>query len=176
VRFNPAGEFNQSPDKRRKGTHPERMRAELIAAYELLHDNCVIENLDFMQVFAASQPGDFFYLDPPYQGTSNGRDRRYISGVTRERIIEGLELLNEKGVPFILSYDGSCGDRTYGDPLPEGLAHRLSLEVGRSAQATLNGTAHRTIESVYVSHSIAQPTRKTEYALHDFAPQAALFG
>jgi DNA adenine methylase len=82
VRFNPAGEFNQSPDKRRKGTHPERMRAELLGAYELLHGRCVVEHSDFMEMFAMAKQGDFFYLDPPYQGTSNGRDQRYISGVS----------------------------------------------------------------------------------------------
>jgi DNA adenine methylase len=155
VRFNPSGEFNQSPDKRRKGTHPDAMRTELIAAHRLLVGKASTMCGDFFDVFKAAEAGDFFYLDPPYQGTSEGRDSRYIGGVSRERMIEGLEMLNAKGVPFVLSYDGYCGERTYGDRLPSELASRILLDVGRSSQATLNGEDHVTIESLYISHDIA---------------------
>lgn len=154
VRFNPSGEFNQSPDKRRRGTHPHTMRKELLGAHRLLHGKARAACADFLEVFDTAEPGDFFYLDPPYQGTSEGRDSRYVSGVTRERMIEGLNVLNERGVPFILSYDGSCGERTYGDRLPRELASRILLDVGRSSQATLNGQDHVTIESLYVSHEL----------------------
>jgi DNA adenine methylase len=155
VRFNPSGEFNQSPDKRRTGTHPDSMRKELCASHSLLAGRTATLCGDFLDVVNASEPGDFYYLDPPYQGTSEGRDSRYIGGVSRERINEGLNVLNQKGISFILSYDGSCGDRTYGDRLPEDLASRLLLDVGRSSQATLNGQQHVTIESLYISHDIA---------------------
>lgn len=154
VRFNPAGEFNQSPDKRRTGTHPDTMEHELLAASRVLQGKTATICADFMEVFEGSQAGDFFYLDPPYQGTSEGRDSRYIGGVTRERMIEGLELLNRRGIPFILSYDGSCGDRIYGDRLPDELASCILLDAGRSSQATLNGRDHKTFESLYISHSI----------------------
>jgi DNA adenine methylase len=155
VRFNPSGEFNQSPDKRRKGTHPDSMRKELEAANRLLVGKAKAVCADFLELFSAAQPGDFFYLDPPYQGTSEGRDSRYIGGVSRERIVEGLALLNNKGIPFVLSYDGLSGERTYGDRLPNELAWRILLDVGRSSQATLNGQDHVTIESLYVSHNLA---------------------
>lgn len=155
VRFNPSGEFNQSPDKRRKGTHPGLMRRELLAASQLLVGRTKAVCSDFMNVFESAGTGDFFYLDPPYQGTSDGRDSRYIGGVDRERMIEGLKVLNAKRVPFVLSYDGSCGEKTYGDRLPRELANRILLDAGRSSQATLNGRSHVTIESLYVSHDIA---------------------
>ena len=154
VRFNPSGEFNQSPDKRRTGTHPDAMRKELFAAHRLLHGKTQTICADFFEIFAAAEPGDFFYLDPPYQGTSEGRDSRYIGGVTRDRMIEGLNLLNAREIPFILSYDGSCGDRTYGERLPREIASRILLNVGRSSQATLNGQNHVTVESLYVSHNV----------------------
>ena len=73
-------------------------------------------------------------------------------------MIEGLNLLNEHEIPFILSYDGSCGDRTYGDRLPREIASRILLDVGRSSQATLNGQDHVTIESLYVSHGVIPAT------------------
>ena len=68
--------------------------------------------------------------------------------------MEALTILNEKRIPFILSYDGSCGERQYGDPLSSTVAHRILLDVGRSSQATLNGRDDVTMESLYVSHFI----------------------
>lgn len=169
VRFNPAGEFNQSPDKRRTGTRPETMREELVGSHHLLKGKTEVFCADFLDLFKNSEPGDFFYLDPPYQGTSSGRDSRYINGVMRSRIIEGINFLNERGNPFILSYDGSCGDRTYGDRLPGNLASRILLDVGRSSQATLNGEEHITIESLYVSHNLVPNVRdETVVTLREF--------
>jgi DNA adenine methylase len=169
VRFNPAGEFNQSPDKRRTGTRPETMRKELNGAHRLLQGKTEVVCADFLELFKKSEPGHFFYLDPPYQGTSDGRDSRYIDGVTRSRIVEGLNVLNARGNPFILSYDGSCGDRTYGDRLPSDLASRVLLDVGRSSQATLNGEDHITIESLYISHNLIPAAQdETVMTLREF--------
>ena len=176
VRFNPAGEFNQSPDKRRKGTRPELMGAELFAAHRILAGRCQAVQGDFLSLFLQAQEGDFFYLDPPYQGTSEGRDQRYIASVSRDRMIEALTILNEKGIPFILSYDGSCGNRDYGNPLPSTVAHRILLDVGRSSQATLNGRNDVTIESLYLSHIIPSSSRGAKLSLSDFSAQMTLFG
>lgn len=175
VRFNPSGEFNQSPDKRRKGTRPATMKAELLAAHRLLKNKCRAVSTDFLPLIQQAQQDDFFYLDPPYQGTSEGRDLRYVAGVSRQRMIEALAILNEKQVPFILSYDGTCGTREYGESLPDAVAHRILLEVGRSSQATLNGNHEVTIESLYVSHSIAGGQKYERQSLEDFAAQVGLF-
>lgn len=175
VRFNPSGEFNQSPDKRRTGTHPDAMRKELSAAHLLLHGKAQTICADFLEVFEKAEPGDFFYLDPPYQGTSEGRDSRYIGGVTRDRMMEGLNILNAREIPFILSYDGSCGDRTYGDRLPREIASRILFDVGRSSQATLNGQNHVTIESLYVSHNVIPAAADDRMmGLHDFDGQLSM--
>jgi DNA adenine methylase len=120
------------------------MKAELFAAHRILAGRCQAVHADFLPLFQRAREGEFFYLDPPYQGTSQGRDR----------MMEALTILNEKRIPFILSYDGSCGERRYGDPLPATLAHRILLDAGRSSQATLNGRDDVTIESLYVSHFI----------------------
>lgn len=176
VRFNPSGEFNQSPDKRRTGTRPHLMKAELFAAHRILAGKCHVVHADFFSLFLSAEEGDFFYLDPPYQGTSEGRDQRYIAGVSRDRMIEALTILNEKGIPFILSYDGFSGKRNYGDPLPSTVAHRILLDVGRSSQATLNGRDDVTIESLYVSHLIPVSRKNTMLSLEDFAGQTTLFG
>ncbi len=151
------------------------MRSELLAAHRLLAGKTETVCGDFIGVFKNAKSGDFFYLDPPYQGTSDGRDSRYIGGVSRERMIEGLEILNAKGVSFVLSYDGSCGDKTYGDRLPAELASRILLDVGRSSQATLNGRDHVTIESLYISHDIAPACADDQTAtLRDFEEQRSI--
>lgn len=175
VRFNPSGEFNQSPDKRRTGTRPELMTTELFGAHRILAGRCQAVHGDFLSLFQSAQEGDFFYLDPPYQGTSQGRDQRYISGVRRDQMIPALTMLNEKRIPFILSYDGSCGERDYGEALPESIARRILLNVGRSSQATLNGRDDITIESLYLSHSIPASPSGATLSLEDFATQASLF-
>jgi DNA adenine methylase len=175
VRFNPSGDFNQSPDKRRSGTRPATMKSELEAAHELMAGRCEAVCRDFMELFEAAQPGDLFYLDPPYQGTSEGRDARYIAGVSRHRMIEGLQLLNDMNVPFILSYDGALGEKTYGDRLPLHIASRLLLDVGRSSQATLNGRDHKTIESLYISRQLAPiAVDDSMLTLRDFGSQQSI--
>ena len=156
VRFNPSGQFNQSPDKRRHGTKPKTMESEIMAAHALLKGRCKVQAGDYKAVLRSATASDLVYMDPPYQGTSEGRDSRYFKGVNRDDLISTLEKLNEKGVQFILSYDGSCGDRTYGDALPEHLEmKRVLVDAGRSSQATLNGRADRTLESIYVSKELA---------------------
>lgn len=175
VRFNPSGNFNQSPDKRRKGTHPTSMRVELFAAHRLLRNRTVARAGDFSCLLAETADSDMVYLDPPYQGTSDGRDSRYIKGVSRDVIIRALSDLNERRVQFILSYDGSSGNRTYGEPLPAELARQICLDVGRSSQATLNGVVGTTIESLYISHGLEDTRIGRNVCLADFSRQSSLF-
>jgi DNA adenine methylase len=152
VRFNPAGEFNQSPDNRRLGVRPETEEREIWGAHRLLKGRCEVRSSDFRETLHHATADDLVYLDPPYEGISTGRDRRYIRGVKREHVIEALDSLNRKGVQFLLSYDGACGGKTYGEPLPSFLnARRVHLDAGRSSQATLAGKNLKTIESLYVS-------------------------
>jgi DNA adenine methylase len=89
-----------------------------------------------------------------------------------------LEKLNLRGVPFILSYDGACGDKTYGEALPESLSlRRVLVDAGRSSQATLNGKDTRTVESIYVSSGLAAGMTVPEVVSPGFVrQQAALFG
>jgi DNA adenine methylase len=175
VRFNPSGEFNQSPDKRRRGTHPDLMRAELLGAHRILADRSEVRAADFVALLKVAKDSDLVYLDPPYQGTSDGRDSRYIAGVSREAVLDLLTDLNRRGIEFILSYDGSSGGRCYGEPLSEDVAHQIRLDVGRSSQATLNGTSDRTVESLYLSYGLADMAAPRDVCLNDFARQSVLF-
>jgi DNA adenine methylase len=85
-------------------------------------------------------PGDIIYMDPPYQGVCGERDSRYFSGIEHEEFIEELERLIGKGISFLASYDGKCGNKVYGNEIPikAGIRH-IELNAGRSSQATLLG-------------------------------------
>lgn len=152
VRFNSKGKFNQSPDKRRLGRKPDDMRTQLLVTSLLLKRKTEITNVDYEEVLKQATPNDLVYMDPPYQGTSGKKDPRYHQGLDFDRFVRNLKDLNERRVPFILSFDGQLGDKKYGQPLPEYLnLKHIPIHAGRSAQATLNGKKDMTIESLYIS-------------------------
>lgn len=157
VRFNAEGAFNQSADRRRLGARPERMAREINEASRLLHGRARFVAGDYATLLRGTKPGDVVYLDPPWEGTSGTRDRRYALGLDRERFVAELHALSARKVPVIISLDGRRGEKRYGSPLPAslGLVH-LELDAGTSSQATLVGRRERTIESLYVSPALAR--------------------
>ncbi len=155
VRFNKHGSFTQSADKRRTGMKPDKVTRTVHAVSRLLKGRVELYKGDFEACIHAARPSDFVYMDPPYQGTSYGPDKRYAAQLERDTLIDALHRLDKRNVPYVLSYDGRTGDKTYGDPLPESIkAHMLEIAAGRSSQATLNGSAAETVESLYVSHGL----------------------
>lgn len=156
VRFNQYGKMTQSVDKRRLGMQPDKMRSAILMSSFLLRGRTEFFCGDFKDCIASAKAGDFAYLDPPYQGTTYGQDKRYFSQVAREHLYMGLQELNERNIPFVLSYDGMCGDVVYGEELPDSLnVRRILLDAGRSTQATLSGRVANTVESLYLSEGIA---------------------
>lgn len=155
VRFNRNGHFTQSPDKRRTGMKPDRVMRTAHAVSRLLKGRTTLFSGDFRDCANAAGAGDLVYMDPPYQGTTYGADKRYAAGLERERLVEALHDFDARGVPYILSYDGQMGEKTYGEPLPDTIdADRLAIHAGRSSQATINGRNDETVESLYVSRSL----------------------
>lgn len=155
VRFNKHGNFTQSPDKRRTGMKPDKVTRTTHAVSRLLKGRTELFHGDFQECTLHAAPGDLVYMDPPYQGTTYGSDKRYAAGLERDRVIEGLHALNRRSVPYILSYDGRMGDKTYGDPLPPSIeANHLEVHAGRSSQSTISGRNEETVESLYISKSL----------------------
>jgi DNA adenine methylase len=155
VRFNRNGDFTQSADKRRNGMHPDKFEAAAHTASALLRGKTEIVSADFTDCVAVARPCDLVYMDPPYQGTTYGRDKRYAAQLTRGRLMTCLEELNSKGVGFILSYDGRTGSKAHAVPLPKTLRLvHFTVDAGRSAQATLLGRDERTLESLYLSQRV----------------------
>ena len=156
VRFNARGEFNQSADRRRLGARPPRMKREIAAASALLSGRASFHAGDLAALCARARPSDVVYLDPPYEGTSGGRDRRYAAGLNRERLVDVLARLRARRVPVLISLDGRRGEKRFGTALPAELGLlRFELEAGTSSQSTLLGRRERTVESLYVSPELA---------------------
>ena len=152
VRYNGSGMFNNSPDKRRRGARPEEMRRRLLTVHGLLAGRTRLTSWDYEKVLRKCTPADLVYMDPPYQGTCGHRDRRYWGQFSHSGFCDELEKLNRRHVPFVLSYDGRLGRRTYGQDMPKSLGlHRIVMRAGRSAQSTLLGRADNTYESLYLS-------------------------
>ncbi|MBI5143295.1 MAG: DNA adenine methylase [Nitrospirae bacterium] len=177
VRYNSDGLFNQSPDKRRHGTQPETMRANIFGVSSLLKGRAIFSSLDYRDVLEKAGVTDLVYMDPPYQGVCGERDSRYYSGISHDKFIAALERLNSRGISYIVSYDGRRGDKTFGEPLPVSLGlTRIELHAGRSSQATLLGRDELTYESLYLSSAL---TKRLERKLSGYrqadAIQCALF-
>lgn len=156
VRYNAEGLFNQSPDKRRHGTRPETMRENIFGVSSLLKGKSIISSLDYKDVLSDVHEDDIVYMDPPYQGVCGDRDSRYFSGISYEEFVAALSELNIRQIRYAVSYDGRTGKKTFGTRLPESLSLTLiELEAGRSSQATLLGRDAITVESLYLSPSLA---------------------
>lgn len=155
VRYGGNGNFNQSPDKRRHGTNPDTLRQNITAISRLLKGKTLFYALDYHDIFEMARPGDLVYMDPPYQGVTNTRDNRYFSGVPFDEFADALKILNDKHVDYLISYDGACGGKEYGEELPESLGCRkVMLDAGLSSQALLLGKKSTTFESLYISESL----------------------
>lgn len=157
VRYNANGEFNQSPDNRRKGATPATMRDQIRGASFLLKGKTTFSSKNYRDVVLQATASDLVYMDPPYQGVCGNRDTRYLASVQFCEFVEVLEKLNNRGIRYIVSYDGRTGGKVHGVKLPErlNLTH-MELDAGRSSQATLLGRDDITFESLYLSPSLAE--------------------
>lgn len=155
VRFNRHGHFTQSADKRRTGMKPDRLTRTTHAVSRLLKGRTELFIGDFRDCVTNATERDLIYMDPPYQGTTYGTDKRYAAGLEREHLFEALHGFDNRPVPYILSYDGQMGEKVYGEPLPSTIdVDHLAVHAGRSSQATISGRNDETIESLYVSRSL----------------------
>jgi DNA adenine methylase len=156
VRYNSRGEFNQSPDNRRRGMRPETMRHQVLGASHLLKGKTTVLSNNYRDAVARATRKDLVYMDPPYQGVCGNRDTRYLESVQFCEFVGVLSDLNRMGIRYLVSYDGRTGNRVYGTRLPNELDLTLiELNAGRSTQSTLLGRDDVTIESLYLSPALA---------------------
>ena len=156
-RYSSSGQFNQAPDKRRMGTHPQNLARNIFMISSYLKDKTDFSSMDYREVARSARPGDVVYMDPPYQGVCSSRDNRYFSGIDFHDFVVCVEELNSRGIDFIISYDGTCGDKQYGIDLPAELGLRkIMLNAGLSSQSLLLGKKETTVEALYLSHNLRE--------------------
>ena len=147
--------MNQICDKRRKGTHPDTIRKNAIAISNLLKNHTQLFCTDYIDILEMAKPEDLVYMDPPYQGVSNGLSSRYVQSLEFDNFVTALETLNNRNIDFIVSYDGHNDDGKFGKDLPDYLElQHILINAGRSAQGNLNGKQITTYESLYISKNI----------------------
>ena len=169
VRYSSDGNFNQGMDRRRHGTKPETIRRNSLLISKLLLNKSTFSSLDYRESVEMADENDIVYMDPPYQGVSNTRDHRYYSGIEYDDFVSMLDGLNRKKINFIISYDGTCGNTSYGKDLPSDLeCTKFMLVAGKSAQATLLGETQITSEALYVSKGLSRllEDEPTEFFLY----------
>ena len=139
-------------------------------SYYLKGKTCFMSN-DYREVLDMVKKGDVVYMDPPYQGVSNVRDSRYFSGIDFDDFVDAVDALAKKEVDFLISYDGKCGDKQYGEDLPIELGlKKVLLKAGLSSQSLLLGKKEITYEALYVSKGLQQhitPLLEQQYSLFD---------
>lgn len=155
VRYSSSGMFNQSPDKRRMGTNPKNLARNVYMISSLLKGKTEFMSNDYREVTKNAKSGDIVYMDPPYQGVCTSRDCRYFSGIDFNEFVDCVEDLNRRGIDFIISYDGTCGDKQYGHDLPAELGlKKVMLNAGLSSQSLLLGKKETTREALYLSRNL----------------------
>jgi DNA adenine methylase len=155
VRYGKSGNFNQSPDKRRHGASPQKLENHIYAVSSLLKGKTQFLSTDYREILSYAKSGDLVYMDPPYQGVSSSRDKRYYTGLDFHEFVDSITYLNNNGIDFLISYDGVSGNKEYGFQLPKHLnCSRVLLNAGLSTQSTLLGKSCITFESLYISENL----------------------
>ena len=148
VRFNDAGQFNNSFHLSRPGMNPRLFRSNVLKWHDRLKE-VVFRVCDYQVALEEAVTGDFAYLDPPYAGTK----QRYQQETDFQRLLLTLERLNERGVLWALSFDGLRGDTDLSQPVPPELYKRATLvKSGNSpVHKVLNGPIEVVQETLYLS-------------------------
>lgn len=148
IRFNATGQFNNSLHVTRRGMQPTRFERSVWLWHERLLD-ITIRCCDYEELLAQAGEGDFCYLDPPYAGSTN----RYTQDLDFSRMCNVLTGLNERGVKWMLSFDGQRGEEDLRRPLPKDIYTRHTwLDAGHSrVKRVLDQSLQQVRESLYLN-------------------------
>ncbi|APT93624.1 hypothetical protein CPHO_02880 [Corynebacterium phocae] len=171
LRYNQKGEVNQSADGRRRGARPDATAQRIMESSRLMQ-RAQVTSLDWLDCVAGADASAFIYLDPPYQGTTDTADKRYIEGLAYESFREGVHQLIRAGASALISYDAVQGPVSYGTPLHHDL-DLLPIDVvtGVSSQATLLGRMQQAHETLYLTPALVDRLGGQESVSSKFAPE-----
>lgn len=150
IRYNSAGEFNNSLHLTRPGIDPARL-GSIINKWHLYVKKIDFLNVDYRDCLDDVGKGDFVFLDPPYGGTKN----RYTqTPFSLEDFYETLDRLNSKGANWMLTFDGFCGERKYSYAPPKELYQTtFKVKTGKSAfRKVIDKVEEDIMESVYLNY------------------------
>ena len=150
IRYNSAGEFNNSLHLTRPGIEPARLAA-IINQWHRYIRKFEFYNVDYRECLSDVQSGDFVFLDPPYGGT---KSRYTQTPFSLEDLYDTLELLNSKGANWMLTFDGSSGERQYSYAPPKELYKTtFKVKTGKSAfRKVIDKVQEDILESVYLNY------------------------
>lgn len=150
IRYNSAGEFNNSFHLTRPGIEPARLAAIINQWHQYIR-KFEFYNADYRDCLSEVEEGDFVFLDPPYGGT---KSRYTQTPFSLEELYETLELLNSKGVNWMLTFDGSSGERLYSYAPPQELyKSSFMVKTGKSAfRKVIDKVQEDILESVYLNY------------------------
>jgi DNA adenine methylase len=149
IRYNHQGEFNNSFHLTRPGISPQNLN-DIIFQWHLIIKDIEFYNCDYRELTAIAKKDDFIFFDPPYGGTKG----RYTKDkFDLDAFFDELERLNNKGVKWILTFDGKAGNRNYIYELPINLyCHKILMQTGHSPFSKLMNTSIDDVnESVYLN-------------------------
>lgn len=148
IRFNSNGEFNNSLHHTRPGIAPERLNAIILDWSN--HIQCA----DFMakeysETTSDAKKGDLIYLDPPYFHTKG----RYYGTIDFERFLSYLDDLNQRGIKYMLSFDGIRGEDDFTVDLPKELykRHEFIPSGNASFKKVMDKESMQVFESLYLN-------------------------
>lgn len=154
LRYNQRGEINQSADGRRVGAKPETTQQRILESSYAMK-GAKVTSSDWLECIKDADRKAFIYLDPPYQGTTDTLDKRYIEGLSFDDFLEGVNLLIDEGLSALISYDAAWGPVTYGTPLHhEADLFPIDVITGVSAQGTLLGRVQEAHETLYLTPAL----------------------
>lgn len=156
LRYGKNGRMNQSADSRRLGAKPSTVQARLEETSCALQGTSV-DCIDYHEALSKATDEDIIYLDPPYQGTTATRNKRYISGLSIDDFEEEIRRAVARELSLIISYDALRGKAIYGRPLDYKIdLLPIDIITGVSAQSTLLGHKQEAHETLYLSPALVQ--------------------
>ncbi|MCD7802130.1 MAG: Dam family site-specific DNA-(adenine-N6)-methyltransferase [Clostridiales bacterium] len=148
IRFNANGDFNNSLHHTRRGITPDSLKKIILDWSERIQ--CAeFTPVDYAESSSSAKEGDLIYLDPPYFHTKG----RYYGTIDYDRFLEYLDSLTQKGVKYMLSFDGIRGESDYTIELPQNLykRHVLIPSGNSSFKKVMDKENIQVFESLYLN-------------------------